>query len=76
MTHEKTERFRKKLYSLEWIPQGELDDTRFEKLYDDLKTYLVVDKYGKHHEDFKLFMSLDPFKSVKVCKDIWQICVY
>lgn len=28
-----------KISALKWVPNGEVDDTRFEKLYDDLSSY-------------------------------------
>jgi hypothetical protein len=31
-----------KIAALQWIPNGEVDDTRFEKLFDDLSSYTAT----------------------------------
>lgn len=67
MSHDKLDRIKKKLRSLEWIPKGEIDDTRFEKLYGDLRSYLQVHADGSPDEDLDLFLSADPLNSIKVC---------
>lgn len=38
-----------KLNSLLWVPSGEIDDTRFEKLLDGLQSTCLVDDYSINH---------------------------
>lgn len=55
---------RTKLSALEWIPNGEVDDTRFEKLMDDL-----VDLLEDEEKRIILFnVGLIPTLSVRLIK--------
>lgn len=56
-------RVKKKLSSLEWIPQGEIDDTRFEKLYTDLKGYCNI---NTNPSIYSKFLDLNPLSYIKV----------
>lgn len=59
------DRVKKKLLSLEWIPEGEIDDTRFEKLYSDLRVYC---NENTDHSIYLKFLDLNPLSSIKVSK--------
>ena len=54
-------RIREKVEALLWVPDGEVDDTRFEKLHDELEK--LIQNVG----DLSLLLSFDFLATLEVC---------